>query len=221
MSINISQSNTALSSSNNNTAQATSTSSIGKSDTADSSNKTDDSGTAKDINISTRAQKLQELSKDFFPSGPQSLKVTPQFIQRLQEYGFISAAQAEKLSPQLKSSTAQSGTKTVAELKGFIETLNNKLEKESPNHSLIDVLKESKSVLESFDKTLTSPKQTNYTSLINKLTEFANSSDTNTLNQSDKNALQTLAVTLTIADKLGPAESTTKEINQYLSILNR
>jgi len=221
VSINISQSNTALLSNNSNTAQATLASGIGKNGTADSANKADISGVAKDIKISTRAQKLQELSKDFFPAGPQSLKITPQFIQRLQEYGFISTDQAEKFSPQLKSSTAQSGTKTVAQLKGFIETLSTKLEKESPNHSLIDVLKESKSVLESFDKTLTSPKQSNYSNLISKLTQFATSPETDTLNKNDKDALQTLAVTLSIADKLGPAKSTTKGVNQYLSILNR
>ena len=122
----------------------------------------------------------------------------------------------------MKSSEAQSaGTKTVGELKEFIETLGSKLEKESPDHSLIDVLEKSQEVLESFDKTLVSPKQTNYSNLINKLTEFANSPDTNTLSQSDKDALGTLAITISIADKLGPAESTTKEIDQYLSILNR
>jgi len=218
VSINISQSNTTLLSGNSSTAQTTAASSIGQSD-SNPSHKADK--TAEDISISTRAQKLQKLSKEFFPSGPQSLKITPQFIQRLQEFGFISASQAENLNPQVTSSETESGTKTVGELKAFTETLGSKLKKESPGHSLIDVLEKSQEVLGGFDKTLASPKETNYSSLINTLTEFVNSPDTNTLSQSDKNGLKTLAITISIADKLGSAESTTKEINQYLSILNR
>lgn len=218
MAINISQPNTALLSNNSSTTQTTAATTAEKSE-VNTATKAENS--RKETSISTRAEKLQKLSKEFFPSGPQSLEITPQFIQRLQEYGFISVSQAEKLSPQLKLSEAQSGTKTVAQLEAFTDTLSSKLKKVAPESGLIGLLKESKSVLENFDKALTSTQQTNHSNLISKLSEFAQTSDTSTLSQSDKNGLKTLAITISLADKLGPAQSSTKEINQYLSILNR
>jgi hypothetical protein len=214
--INILQPNTALSSNNSSKTQTTGATVTEKNE-VNTVTKAEDS--RKEASISTRAEKLQKLSKEFFPSGPQSLKITPQFIQRLQEYGFISVSQAEKLSPQLKLSETESTTKTVAQLEVFTNSLSDKLKKLSPESSLIGLLKESQSVLESFDKTLASTQQTNHKNLISKLSKFAETSDTSILSQSDKNGLKTLAITISLADKLGPTQSSTKEINQYLSIL--
>ncbi|MEH6473698.1 MAG: hypothetical protein V7752_20945 [Halopseudomonas sp.] len=88
---------------------------------------TDKNGTAeasrdnhRSVELSTRAQKIQKLNEEFFSAGPLSVSITPEFIARLTEYGFLSTDQASNLSPSV-ASPDENLSNTLGELSLFID----------------------------------------------------------------------------------------------------
>lgn len=197
-----------------NTASLSAASTENDSELADTSSQPEES-----IEISTRAQKIQKLNEEFFPSGPQSVEITSAFIERLHEYGLISEDDANRLSPLAKSADDQT-TGAVGELLLFIDDFSERLKTSDPEDSLIATLQKGKSLLENLDILNPADITADIKTVISELTEYSNSEDSQALATDDQEALQKLTLALQIADTLNSGGMGSQKIGSYLSVLD-
>ncbi len=200
------------------TSAAQQTNSVVKTQTA-ASNSTEKAVTGEQVQISTRAQKIQKLNEEFFSGGFQSFSITAKFIQRLEEFGFISSDEAQKLGAKAVTSESEDGTATVAELSKFIDSFSASVEKVDPNNSLIDILQQAKTVLDDFENPTDNSKNINVVQISKQIQSYIDSS-TESLPEADQKALNQLVAALDIINVLTPGKNTTSEIDSYLAIKN-
>lgn len=170
------------------------------------------------VELSSRAQKIQKLNEDFFPGGYQTIKITPEFINRLKEYGFLSSEEAEKLTPKIKAATEQKESVDLGDLSDFIGQFKDRLEKEEPSNSLIAALQKADYIINNFD---TQTMKADIKTVINELKKFSNSKKAFELSTEDKDSLKKLETTMHIADKLSIERAASPQINTYLSVFNQ
>lgn len=171
--------------------------------------------TDNNVQLSTRAQKIQKLNEEFFPSGPKNIRITPDFVARLQEYGLISAADAESLSPGNSESTS-----SLEELSLFAERYSSRLEEEDPDSNLITTLNKANSIIDAWESSDPNSMAELNTVLV-ALTEFNDSPMQETLNYDDQKSMRELELAMNIAQKLNPESNVSQEINSYLNILKQ
>lgn len=180
---------------------------------ATSSKPTDDDN----IQLSTRAQKIQKLNEEFFPGGPKTIRITPDFVARLHEYGLISASDAESLSPAARLGEGETAN-TVEELAVFAKRFSAELEEDQPSSSLIATLNKARSVIDAWEgsdrASMAEVKQ-----VIAELAEFNGSPGLESLDHDDQKSMLELELAMNIAQKLNPAGNVSQEINSYLNIL--
>lgn len=189
-------------------------------DSTDSSATPSSSDSSRSVELSTRAQKIQKLNEEFFSAGPQSVSITPEFLQRLAEYGFLSTDEASKLSPSTVSPD-ESTTRTLGELSDFIDRFSHEVKKADPENSLISTLQKAKSIINNFDGSKPSSLASDIKTVGAELNQYLNSAAGSALNSEDKSSLNQLEVALKIADRMNPENLTSKKINDYLSVLSR
>ena len=170
------------------------------------------------VEISTRAQKIQKLNEEFFSSGPKDFKVSAEFIERLEEYGFLTANEAERLSDSASvTSKTSEGASTVGELSLFIEGFIDSVEQIAPESSLIEVLQQAQTVIDNFNDPTVNSLSVNIPNITELLKNY-NDTATDLLPDADKESLNQLVLALSIANVLTPGTNTTTEIDQYLAI---
>lgn len=200
---------------NNQTSAANQTSSASNSKTA-TTESTATTVNQDKLEISTRAQKIQKLNEEFFSGSIESFTISQDFIQRLEEYGFITASEASNLASSAETSES-SDDSTVGELSKFIDSFTASLKKTDPNNSLIDVLQQAKTVLTNFNSPTQSSQNVNIVQISSQLQSYIDFS-TERLPETDKKALNQLVSALDIANILTPGKNTTSQIDSYLAI---
>jgi len=197
--------NTTASSSSSNTAND------GTTVSAESSTSTGDS-----VTVSTRAQKLQQLSEEFFSGGLMQMKDMPALVQRLEEYGFITSNEAESIG---FDSSEGSLDGELGEMSSFIDLLAEQLADDENNNGILTALDNAKSVIESFDQSQSPIAKTELNITIAEITDFLSSSRSDALAEEDKQYLEQLNTVLKISDKLQQDQLSSESINRYLSFL--
>lgn len=168
--------------------------------------------------LSERAQKIQKLNEEFFQGGPRSVQITPEFIQRLEEYGFLKTSEADSFLSQLQS-TPTSTEGTLGELSDFIDGyLANS---ENQNESLAEILNKAKSIINNLDGSNPSSLALDIKTTSAELTQFLNSEEGKQLSESDKSQFEQLNMALKIADKLEPENLSSAKVNQYLQVMGQ
>ncbi|PHS32643.1 MAG: hypothetical protein COA95_02495 [Methylophaga sp.] len=167
------------------------------------------------INISTRAQKIQQLNEEFFSSGVKTFQISQDFILRLEEYEFITAEEANKLSSNVTIDNANDES-TVSKLSDFIDNFTTDIQEESPNHSIIAILQQAQTVLDNFNSPSQSSLNINIPQINNQLQSYIDSSEQ--LAKSDRKQLDQLVLALGVANILTPGTNTTAQIDSYLAI---
>ncbi|WP_250655118.1 hypothetical protein [Alkalimarinus coralli] len=170
-----------------------------------------------DIKLSSRAHKIQMLNEEFFPGGPASVAITPGFIQRLHEYGFISDTELEKLD--VAKSEEQKPSGTLGELSKKIDSLSDRLTSESPDDSLIGILTRADAIINNLDGSKPSPLTGDIKTVSAELNAYMGSSDADKLADAEKKMMDELSLTLKIADKLNPNNASSQKLNSYLSFM--
>ncbi len=187
-----------------------------------SSDNGDESAAASDdIQLSSRAQKIQKLNEEFFPSGPQSIRITSDFVARLHEYELISSEDAESISQGI-TQTKKDGTETnsLEELASFTQRLTEELEESDPGNSLINILKQAREIIEAWEGD--NPKAMSaVTSVANTLENFKHSPAIEELSLSDQRHIMELELAMNVAQRMSPAPEMSGKINHYLDILNQ
>lgn len=168
------------------------------------------------LEISSRAQKIQQLNEDFFSNGIKAFTITQDFIQRLEEYGFLTASEASNLGTNVATSVT-SDTSTVGEISKFIDSYVESTKEAAPNSSLIDVLQQAKTVLDNFNNPTESSKSINIVQVSSQIQNYIDTS-TEQLADSDKKSLKQLVSALDITNILTPGKNTLSQINSYLDI---
>jgi hypothetical protein len=171
-----------------------------------------------DVDLSSRASKMQKLNEEFFPGGPKTVKITPEFIQRLSEYGLISSEEATKLDTTTNDTNKTNGP--LEEISSFIDDLSKKIAKEDPQSSLIDTLTRAKTVIDGFGIN-SSATNTDIKSIIAELKQFSQSEQGLLLDADEKSNLGKLDMALQIADKMNPENSSSQQLSSYVAIYNQ
>ncbi len=167
------------------------------------------------VKISTRAEKIQKLNEEFFAAGPRAFQVTPEFINRLEEYGLITANEADKLGGNAIRSTQ--GAKTVAELSVFIEGFIESVKQVAPSSPLIETLQQAQTVLDNFNTPTAQSLAINIPEITLQIKQY-NESETDQLPEADQESFNQLLLVLGAANVLTPGKNTTAEIEQYIAV---
>ncbi len=173
-----------------------------------------DSDKQSDVQISTRAQKLQKLEQEFFPGGYLSLEITPEFVQRLQDYGFITAAQAEKLPDSIKGGGETKDPTQLGRVLDHAETLMDKLEGQEQHAGLIEAMKSAHTELEKIDTGDKDVSKIKADIASKQLSEQLNESSTKAMEEGDIQIVKNLLLSLDLVSSFS-ASSNTSSVNSY------
>jgi len=185
---------------------------------ASSSSESSESSSNSDIRFSSRAQKIQKLNEEFFPNGPASVRITPDFIQRLEEYGFISGDEAKQLGNKVSENPELSGP--LGALTTSMDSLAQRLEEQDPDHKLVTILKQADAILENLDGSKPSSLATDIKTVSAELTDYLKTDDAEQLSEEEKEAMEQLQLALKIADRMNPENLSSSKLNSYLAFAN-
>ena len=197
------------------TAQQAESTSYSK-DTAATEESSDDALNQDSIKISTRAENIQKLNEEFFSGNLQDFRITQDFILRLEEFGLITADDANTLGSRSEATDSTNGS-AVGELSNFIDSYSGSVKEIDPNHSLIGVLQQAKTVLDNFNNPTKSSLNINIPQVTEQLQSYVDAS-TGHLSESDQQGFEQLILALDIAHVLTPGTNTTSQIDSYLEI---
>ncbi len=173
--------------------------------------------TTSDVELSTRAQKIQALSEEFFPGGPDTIVITDAFIERLKEYGLISSDDAQTLTASLGSTTDAESTIPLDTLATEVKSLISYLEEQQAEEETIDTLNSALAVIENFDSF--SSNTTELNTLLNEVDVIQAAASEQGFSQAQQTTLDDLDTALSIATKLSPDSVTADKVNHYLEVL--
>lgn len=178
-----------------------------------------ESSNSSNIALSDRAQKIQKLNEEFFPNGPRSVKITPDFIKRLEEYGFLKPDQATSLlaSPATSGEDDQG---TVGELADFASEQSAERTKTDPEDSLAAILSKASSILNNLDGSTPSKSAEDIGTVYAELQQYLKSDDASTHDDETVAKLEQVSDALRIADSLQPENRSSEKVNSYLKILS-
>ena len=172
------------------------------------------------VSISPRAEKIQKLNDEFFPSGPSSVKITPDFIQRLNEYELISDADSQKFLNQLDSKPSGT-TNTLGQISSFIEIFQEELTTLDKEHPLLATLSEAKSIVDDMASGHASYSSEEIGSVMNTLKAFQESEEGQVLSKEHQDALQEVQDILAIIQKFNSGQSSNDATKQYASVFSQ
>ncbi len=182
------------------------------------SDQQNDSEVSDNIALSSRASKIQKLNEEFFPGGPKTVTITPEFIQRLSEYGLISEDEAQKLDSSINK--GDTDLKPLEQVSSFIDKLSEKIEQQDPQSTLLETLQKAKTVIDGFGIDAAAM-NSDIKSILAELNQFNQSEQGLALSDEDKANMEQLELALKIADQMNPLNASSQELGSYVSIFNQ
>ena len=174
--------------------------------------------TSDQVALSSRASKIQKLNEEFFPGGPKTVSITPEFIQRLSEYGLISSEEAQKLDSTSRENIQEADP--LEDISLFIDDLSKQISQEDPQSSLIDTLSKAKTVIDGFGIN-TAAMNSDIKTIMAELNEFKQSERGQQMSNDDKSKFEQLELALSVADQMNPQNSSSEQLANYVSIYNQ
>jgi len=185
---------------------------------SESSTKNEPQRTTDSVEISTRSQKIQKLSQEFFPGGAQEIRITPAFISRLQEYELISASEAASLNAS-KGIADEETADSLGELADFVDSFSEKLEKQESDTSLIATLNQASLVLNSWEDNNRANSDA-LNNVVQELSLVTASEEFEAFSVEERKSLLELELAMNVAQRLSPESNVSEKVNQYLSVLS-
>jgi len=201
-----------------NAAQQAESASYSKATTTDES--TGETSNQDSINISTRAENIQKLNEEFFTGNPLDFRITQDFILRLEEFKLITPDNAASLVANLAARSAPDDTtngSAVREVSNFIDSYSASVHEIDPNHTLVGILQEAKTVLDNFNNPTKNSLKINIPQVTEQLQNYVDASR-EYLSKPDQEDFDQLILVLDIAHLLTPGKNTTSQIDSYLKI---
>lgn len=178
----------------------------------------DKSEASSQASFSSRAQKLQKLAEEFFPGGPSTLKITPEFVQRLNEYEFISQVQLDQLPANIKS-IDKDNQDSVAQLITNTETILEKLNSDIELTGLFDTLKNGVEQMKLFQEGGSQSFTKSSKLLANEISAQFDVMNKNKLSDQEEKTIEQMVLALNLTDKLNNnkiSAASNSVINNYL-----
>ncbi|AJQ96832.1 hypothetical Protein YC6258_04800 [Gynuella sunshinyii YC6258] len=196
--------------------------STAKTETAASSQTQTESDASVDtVELSTRAQKIQKLNEEFFPTGPKNFTLSQTFIERLNEYGLISDSEASSLGSSLSTSSDDGDTTALDELTEDVTSLIERLKDQDSDNALIEPLQQALDVIDSFDSYQASDSSESINTILTNLNYYQSSAESGDLNDSDAKTINQLKLALKVADKLSPSTLSSEKVSGYLAVFDQ
>lgn len=177
-----------------------------------------DSEVTDNIALSSRASKIQKLNEEFFPGGPKTVTITPEFIQRLSEYGLISEDEAQKLNSS--ASSEDTDLKPLEQVSNFIDVLSEKIKQQDPQSTLLETLQKAKTVIDGFGIDAAAM-NSDIKSILAELHQFNQSEQGLALSDEDKKSMEQLDLALKIADQMNPLNASSQQVGSYVAVFNQ
>ncbi len=162
--------------------------------------------TASTTKISSRALQLQKLADEFYPGGPSQIKITPEFVQRLKDYGLISSTQYNSMPQHLREEADDKADKT-STLTQKAETLIDKLQSDTSQKELTSSLQdayENIKAVEAGDVKLNNEELKQSALHLSRAFE---QQSTDSLDTQDVKTIKSMIVTLSLANTLSLGKS--------------
>ena len=167
--------------------------------------------------LSSRAEKIQKLNPEFFPGGPSTVSITPEFIKRLEEYQLISSEAAQTLGA---ASAKSSESNSITQITDAIDKVASNVKENDPQSSLIETLSNAKQVIENFGISSAANSQ-DIKGILAELAQYRQSEQGSWLSDDDKKDLDQIELALNVADQMNPQSSTSDQLDKYVSIYNQ
>lgn len=168
--------------------------------------------------ISNRALNLQKLADEFFPGGPKTLTITPDFVQRLNDYQLISDEQLNSLPDSIKSQDDENQD-SISTLISNTETIMDKIESDPELSGLFEILKASVEQMEQFQVGGSSSFTKSSKLLANEITAQVDLLSKNDFTDSETETLNQMVIALNLTDSLynqNTNAASNSVINNYL-----
>lgn len=186
-----------------------------------SQDKASEAGAGESLKLSSRAQKLQAISDEFFSHGNFTQVDTKKLIDKVHEYGLISDKEFDSLSNSPLFKKAEKNTNN-AEPKSLIEHLQDvkkAVDKSdsAENKELSIGLDKAMSILSDVEKAKNSPTfKQDITNAMSELDKLMKSDSFKKLDEKYQEAIEGSVAALEVIDKISPNRLSNPFINRYL-----
>lgn len=175
------------------------------------------SSSADSVVLSSRAEKIQKLNAEFFPGGPNTVSITPEFIKRLEEYQLISSDAAQTLGA---ASTSSGESNSITKITNAIDDVAGNIKQQDPQSNLIETLSNAKQVIENFGIS-SAANNHDIKGILTELAQYRQSEQGSWLSDDDKKNLDQIKLALNVADQMNLQSSTSDQLDKYVSIYNK
>lgn len=186
-----------------------------------SKDKTSETGAGESLKLSSRSQKLQAISAEFFSNGNFTQIDTKKLIEKVHEYGLISDKEYQSLgaNPLFKKVDKEADDKKVVSLVDHLRDVKKAVDKTDTkeNKELSIGLTKAITILSDVEKAKSSPTfKQDIQSAMAQLDKLTESDSFKKLDQKYKDAIEGSAAALDVIDKISPKRLSNPFINRYL-----
>lgn len=162
--------------------------------------------TASTTKISNRALQLQKLAEEFYPGGPSQIKITPEFVQRLKDYGLISSTQYNSM-PQHLREDSDDKAESASKLSQKVETLIDKLQEDASQKDLVSSVKDAYEHIKAIETGDVKFNNEELKQSALHLSRAFEQQSTDSLDTQDVKTIKSMIVTLSLANTLSLGKS--------------
>lgn len=186
-----------------------------------SKDKSSEVGAGESLKLSSRSQKLQAISEQFFSHGNFTQVDTKKLIEKVHEYGLISDNEYQSLgaSALFKKDDKAVDDKKVGSLVDHLQSVKNAVDKTDTqeNKELSIGLSKAMTILSDVEKAKSSATfKQDINSAMQQLEKLSESDSFKKLDQKYKEAIEGSVAALEVIDKISPKRLSNPFINRYL-----
>ncbi|WP_095367295.1 hypothetical protein [Pseudoalteromonas sp. NBT06-2] len=179
--------------------------------------KDDKASSSEDITLSSRSQKLEAITGEFFSGRDLTQLDISKLAQRLNEYGLITQEQYGKLSNNLKSNN--NANEPSQKLSAFLQNFSKSDNAKDLDENLTDSISNAEYILKNVNR---AKEDKNFSLIldqtISEFDKFVASSEFKQLTPVDQQSFKTVSGALAIVDQITPKNLNNKQLNSYLAI---
>lgn len=183
-----------------------------------SKEKTSAAGAGENLVLSSRSQKLNAISNEFFSSGNFTQINTAELVERVHDYGLMTDNEYEQLtSSSLFQSVDDNNDKEAYSLVDYLENIKDKLIDTEEDQVISKGVSSAIAILSDVETAKSSPTfKQDMSNAIVQLTTISNSELYDTLSSEEQDTIQASSTTLSIIDRISPQRLSNPFVNRYL-----
>lgn len=181
-----------------------------------SKEKTSAVGAGENLVLSSRSQKLNAISNEFFSQGNFTQIDSTALIERVHEYGLMNDDEYEQLTSNSLFQSADTGEEPY-NLIDHLENIKGKLSDTDEHKALSDGITGAITILSDVETAKLSPTfKQDISHAISQLSELSNDELYDTLENEEQQTIQSSATSLSIIDRISPQRLSNPFVNRYL-----